>query len=396
MKVGILTFHRSYNYGAFLQCYSLLTRLKRDFPEDTFEVIDYTTENTSKTYQDQIDKITDVDLKQKMMIRNRKFERVISTLDLSPERFEGSDISNVIDYLNDRYDAVIVGSDAVWNWNTIGFPNIYFLKGYKGKKLSYAASMHMLDFPNVTSEQKNYILEALHEFSYIGVRDSVTERFICDLDNNLVVYHNCDPTALLDIDSLPVNHESVLEKLEAAGCNVHQPIIAIMGSEYNIGRELKKHFEGKASIASLYINNKYGKYIYDLDPFEWADSFSIYSGVVTNFFHGTMLSLVNGIIPITIESRNLYTQTYDTKIKDLMKRVGFEDHYYETALSKPLRALKKYGLYSERKIWEPTFKYLERAIDSLDRSIARNAIIGERIYYESFRGTLQSLKEEIE
>ena len=38
MKIGILTFHRSYNYGAFMQCFSLVNRLKKDFQNLNFEV----------------------------------------------------------------------------------------------------------------------------------------------------------------------------------------------------------------------------------------------------------------------------------------------------------------------------------------------------------------------
>ena len=41
MKIGILTFHKSINNGAVLQCYSLTKRLQQEFPDDTVEVIDY-------------------------------------------------------------------------------------------------------------------------------------------------------------------------------------------------------------------------------------------------------------------------------------------------------------------------------------------------------------------
>ena len=41
MKLGILTFHKSINYGAFMQCYALSQRLQRDFPQIEVEVIDY-------------------------------------------------------------------------------------------------------------------------------------------------------------------------------------------------------------------------------------------------------------------------------------------------------------------------------------------------------------------
>jgi len=49
-KIGILTFHRSYNYGAFMQCYSLSHRLMRDFPQHEVEVIDYATQRVYANY----------------------------------------------------------------------------------------------------------------------------------------------------------------------------------------------------------------------------------------------------------------------------------------------------------------------------------------------------------
>ena len=49
-KIGILTFNRSYNYGAFMQCYALVNRLKQDFPNDEIEVIDYATERLYRNY----------------------------------------------------------------------------------------------------------------------------------------------------------------------------------------------------------------------------------------------------------------------------------------------------------------------------------------------------------
>ena len=40
MRIGILTFHRSVNNGAVIQCYSLSKRLQKEFPDADVEVID--------------------------------------------------------------------------------------------------------------------------------------------------------------------------------------------------------------------------------------------------------------------------------------------------------------------------------------------------------------------
>ena len=41
MKIGILTFHQSVNNGAVMQAYSLSKRLKREYPDDEIEIINY-------------------------------------------------------------------------------------------------------------------------------------------------------------------------------------------------------------------------------------------------------------------------------------------------------------------------------------------------------------------
>lgn len=41
MKIGILTFHRSINYGAFMQCYALSHELMVRYPQHQVDVIDF-------------------------------------------------------------------------------------------------------------------------------------------------------------------------------------------------------------------------------------------------------------------------------------------------------------------------------------------------------------------
>ena len=159
MKIGILTFHRSYNYGAFMQCFSFFHRLSKDFPDCDIEVVDFTNQNVMKMYE------TDIEKKQKSVrklisIRNSTFIKCQEELKLSKVKIVSNSYDEIAKYLNDTYDVVVVGSDAVWNWTTRGFPNIYFLKDYHGRKLSYAASAHGLVYQNMSESQKQYLNEA--------------------------------------------------------------------------------------------------------------------------------------------------------------------------------------------------------------------------------------------
>ncbi len=51
MRIGILTFHRSINCGAVMQCYSLSKKLQQEFPDAVVEVIDYHMPKIAASYK---------------------------------------------------------------------------------------------------------------------------------------------------------------------------------------------------------------------------------------------------------------------------------------------------------------------------------------------------------
>ena len=143
MRIGILTFHRSINYGAYMQALSLSHEIQTRFPDHQVEVIDYTSLAMEKNYK--------VRFKKRMLrypleffrkIRRKKvFRDSLKYLPLSPEHIIEDDTERIFEYIRGRYDVVVVGSDAVWNWIKRGFPNPYLLDIGEGvTKLSYAAS----------------------------------------------------------------------------------------------------------------------------------------------------------------------------------------------------------------------------------------------------------------
>lgn len=328
MKIGILTFHRSYNYGAFMQCFSLSTRLKRELPNATIEVVDYSSKNAIKGYEDSINNANNNTVK-KLIARNEAFRGCQEQLPLSSTKIVSDDIIEISRYLNENYDAVVVGSDAVWNWISRGFPNIYFLKDFKGEKFSYAASAHGQEFHNISENQKTYLKEAFQDFHYIGVRDLTTEQLVHFVCPELLVHHNCDPTMFLNLKDVPCDMDALKKKMETRGVDFSKPLIGLMASDC-LGYEIKKHYRNKIQLIALYQPNKNADvYLYDLTPFEWAHIFSLFKVTVTHFFHGTMLSLVNHTPAIPIEFTSAFSSVYKTKIRDLMDRVGLSEWRYE-------------------------------------------------------------------
>lgn len=52
MRIGILTFHKPINYGAFLQAFSLAEGIQENIPNANVEIVDYIAPKESKnSYQ---------------------------------------------------------------------------------------------------------------------------------------------------------------------------------------------------------------------------------------------------------------------------------------------------------------------------------------------------------
>ena len=85
------------------------------------------------------------------------------------------------------------------------------------KKMSYAASCYGMDFLNSTDAHKGSIKSVLDAFDFIGVRDTATEDFVKWSGCTATAHHTCDPTVFLDVNDLPVDENTIKEKLKKRG-----------------------------------------------------------------------------------------------------------------------------------------------------------------------------------
>ena len=372
MKVGILTFHKAQNYGAYLQCYSLLNKLSEIFPDHDFEVIDYSSKNLVNDYEKNFrQKIfaksgslkpppvlvakrfvkylltlgKQTQIAKDARARKKNFEAVLNKLTLSKESLITDDAVLFSDFLNGKYDVIIVGSDAIWNDNQTSVPNLYFLHDIKNcVKFSYAASTYGMDYSKKTSAEIEYIKESLEDFSFIGTRDTVSENFVemcvgseCgsavgeyEGECKGVVYHTCDPGIFLELEKLPTDMEMLKKKLISAGVDFSKPIIGFMCDDW-LAKQVRKNLGDGYQYVSVYTRNGYEDvFLAELEPFEWARVFSFFDATFTHFFHGTMFSLKNGTQTFSVEKPSIYKKKYETKIQDLLKRLSlYDDCYYE-------------------------------------------------------------------
>lgn len=397
-KIGILTFHRSYNYGAFMQSYSLSTMLAKSFRDCKVEVIDYCTERMYENYPTRIipfvlgPKAKRNDCKQvikqigkcvldpRILDRKRMlykgFDEDIRDLSISSKRIISDDYRSLFELIDQEYDYLIIGSDAVWEYKTYPFPNAYYPNyDFKRTKLfSYAASSDRMHKSDLTDDTRQYIRETLDRFTYIGIRDIATNNFINAISDKYELHHNCDPTTFLDLDTMPRNLDRVKEELVRAGINLDEPIIGIMGNNESCNM-IRNMVGNKYQIVSVYQHTKAADYNFDyLTPFEWARIFSLFRVTVTKFFHGSMLSLKNGTPTIATDYWGKVDQDHKTKIQDLYERLNLEDHYfYMPEVKSDDTRLKK---------------RLEYYIQNPDTEKIRNSLEKESKSYNSFRDAL--------
>lgn len=328
MRIGILTYHRAINYGAFLQCYALATFIKNNFPEHKVEVIDFETRN------DVIIKIKSLikssgfcDFFQKLKMFYAFHKDVKEYLPLSQKHTISNSPESVSKKYGGNYDIIIVGSDAVWNSVTDESKlNFFLYKITNCKKISYAASCSGLNLNDISNSNVKLYKELLQDFSYLGVREKKGENFLKRVVPNLDSFHNCDPTCFIQLENFPeIDFES---KMERYRIEKDKPIVCIMTKNEVAGKMIYEHFHSTHQIVGLYTYNKYAdKMLYDLSPMEFGVFFKRVEILFSYFFHGSYLCLKNGVPVIALEE-NVEPDGEQPKIKYLFERLGLSDWYY--------------------------------------------------------------------
>lgn len=362
MKIGILTFHRSVNNGAVMQAYSLSKKLKNEFEPLGIEVeiIDYHMPKEDDycvpSFRNSMKGVSNI-IRLKRIYRflqnpsvykqQRKriqvFREAFTKLPLSEEFIYENSTEYLFRYIDENYDAVIVGSDAVWNYKVLGFPNPYFLSSkIKAKKYTYAASVYGMNYERIPEHERRIIGNTLNTYEMICTRDGESEKFIADMGCHLQPVHTCDPTVFLDINGLPINEEEIKRKLTEKGFDFNRKTIGVMGSE-RMCEMVRGMYGRQYQIVALYnycVNADVN--LYDFSPFEWAYVFRFFEVTFTTFFHGTLVSLRNATPVIACGLVNDYSEKHMTKVEDFLIRIGMHDCYFNTDYrTKAIHAIKK-------------------------------------------------------
>lgn len=323
MKIGILTYHKSRNYGAYLQSYALAAAM-RDRGQEA-EIIDYNMKAAAKEYLKSIFWQKSIKRILYRMKQEQVFSRARKQLPLSPDKLVTDDLSEFQKFVTGKYDCIIAGSDEIWKTDSFrGFPTPYWLQGDLGCiKVSYAASSRS-DLSKLSGENQTYLKNALEDFDLIGVRDSYTlEQIGKYLKHPERLFLNCDPTFLHDFRPDRERGLAIIKK--RCGIDGRLPVLLIMTKQAAIAARIGKEFAGKANIIALHNYHKTVPNIGAISPLEWVDVIAAGDLLVTTYFHGMCFAIKSNVNFISVETRNEISRA--GKMYDLLNRENLLGHY---------------------------------------------------------------------
>jgi len=323
MKVSILTFHGSHNYGAMLQAFAIQKAVEKKV--DNVEIINYRTQENIETYK-VFKKVNSLKSGIKFLFTLKNYKELMKGY----KNFEGfinnfmyttKPYSTNFDLLNAQLDTdlIIVGSDQVWNWDSkLDLTYLLDFADNHIKKTSYAASMG----DSILNEEKaKIVIPILENFNYITVREEWAK--------NQLGKHGIKSRRVLDPVFL-LNKTEWENYSTPRRINEKYIILYVLGKSSQINNIIDKvNAEKKYKVVLItdepYKNINCDYCFRDSGPQEFLSLIEYAECVLTTSFHGTALSLIYGKEFYTV-SRNRKS----VRILDLLKDLDIEHRYIDT------------------------------------------------------------------
>lgn len=289
MKVGILTFQFSMNYGAQLQCYALKEFLKQHGHE--VKVINLQFKEKSP-YRGLGWKKSFFQASKNAFYKFKYYKKL--KRNINNFRFQYLNLTdpcniNTIGIIANDFDAIVFGSDQIWG-PSFHDSKVFFGKWippYKGIKISYSPCCAM---NKVAESNVNELTFLLNSFNKISVRNLETQNFVYRLIQKYPPI-TLDPTLLYEFDEFK--------------CHSISPkyiLTYIIGKEIKGGHDIiiKKIREtfGNIPVYSIILTSQtqqtyswMDKTFWDLDPIKWMQLIQNSSFLYTDSFHGLIFAL---------------------------------------------------------------------------------------------------------
>lgn len=291
MKIGILTPHYAFNYGAVLQAFALLTYLK----SQGHDVVIINRRPPSQAAVPSLAGRVCRKMQEHTQGRNFIANEIKHLQPQTVPIILPQDLSLIDKY---HLEAIIVGSDQVWRddyaFNSFGYNVFLDFAGCEIRKISYAPSFGK-DTWVQPEPVRQRVAELLHDFHAISVREA-SGVDICRRMFDVEATHVIDPTFLLVGDDY-LSHYGLSRQ------NGRKPFVAGYILD---GDELKKKalatiahklgMDCREIIFDTYIG-RLSRFVHRFYPIyptveTWLRNIANSDFVVTNSFHGMAFSII--------------------------------------------------------------------------------------------------------
>lgn len=325
-KIAIITYHRSYNYGAALQAYATV----RFFESMGYypQIIDYYPANLRGygTYKNSFFDVSNATRSFPIrclltLLKTPGYKRLKKAFDpfidrelpLTKAYYSKEELKR------DLPDADIfcTGSDQVWNnYYTHEFDDAFFLSFVPGNKtkISFSSSFGKSEF---TEDENKYIKEQLGKYDYISVRENTGIGILEDLG-----YTDCD----LMLDPTLMVQPSVWAEFASSAMFDFEYVLVyqLHGDSDTYDRALQIARIHKLKIVRIitmpHQRTKDCINVVTPDIRQYVSLFMNARIVVTDSFHGTVFSILNNKkLAVTMPKR------FGDRITTLANAIGAED-----------------------------------------------------------------------
>ena len=286
MKIGLLSYHRNYNYGWNLQCYALMAVLKSMGHEVTLI-------NKAKfSKQSRLGRFKRVCIRMLHLNKEKSYEDVQKEKGVKMASFFDNYIFPRTHCIKNQqgysklphFDALVVGSDQVWRQKLVSPLADYYFNfiDYPAVLISYAASFGV-DYAEYSDEEVKRCGKLIEKFKAVSVREPSGVKLIKDIYKwrcNPVVMP--DPTILLSHQ----DYEKIIGTSTGKSSGLFCYVLDITSDKEKVIEKISTIYSLNPNIISLDTKKVY-------PPVEeWLQSFRNAEFVFTDSFHGCVFSLI--------------------------------------------------------------------------------------------------------
>ena len=380
MKIGIITIHKSPNYGACLQAYALwkymeqqgndceIIDLYRPYQEDYVSSKRFKRMRQNTSFASRYKQA----VKRMLGIKKEKGGKLFS--DKAKQKFD--EFNSQIKYSRAYkgidelyadppiYDLYISGSDQLWNPTQPYCLEPYFLTFVSngGRKISYATSIGITD---LTDKEKLKFKDWLSSYDAISVRELQAKKLLESFITDHVISQVPDPTFLLDVEYW---------KRLAVNPDIKGKYILLFTLQWStVLVEYCKRLSAESGLQLVVLTQIQPQYtdggyipMTDAGPKEFIGYIANAEMVITDSFHCTVFSIITG-------ANNFYTYIAPSNIRgsritDLLDIFEIKGHLLPQSLSLGYAELAKCKIEHEQ-IKEKMFAIRQQGMTFINKYI---------------------------